>query len=141
MAQVLALDPHSDTVTEYAFAFRNKFIFNDSWPDHVIRRLTGSQVVQPDVDDHITHNLVTYVTAVGHGLYDVFTGHQEETIWDSVQDLTFLRGTIVHLLSCQTGALLGREMVDQGVIAFWGYTTDFAVLHEDPPPSDKATDS
>lgn len=123
MAGILAIDPAWDLVTRYLQAFRNKFIyrdFNNTWPNHNLHLLQGNQAVQPGVDNFLNFNSIEYITASGHGLYDNFTGHSNSTIWSASQPLcSKLSGTIIHLVSCQTGGILGRTMVKRGVRAFW----------------------
>lgn len=51
-----------------------------------------------------------------------------------------VQGAIVHLLSCQAGALLGLAIVHAGARAFWGYTVNFTFWHDDPAPDPLDTD-
>lgn len=142
MPEVLAIDANWDTVTQYGRAFREHFIFNNfgtEWPAYKIHHIVGKDAIQPGVDTFIHSNEINYLTGMGHGLYDIFTGYQNSPIWDADQDLTHLKGLIIHLLSCQTGALLGRSMVKQGILAFWGYTVNFGFYRKSTPPP-KLTD-
>ena len=144
MSDVLAIDANWDVVTRYGRAFREKFIFdnfNAEWPGHQLHELLGPQAILSNVTADLQQNNVKYLSGMGHGLYDAFTGFKNKQIWHSDDDLSQLSGTIVHLLSCQTGAVLGRSMVKQGTLAFWGYTVNFVFYRKDPPPPNPATDS
>jgi hypothetical protein len=140
---VLGIDPAWDIVTRYGHEFRSQFVFinfSTDWPQHTLQRLIGEHAAQPYVDAHLTNHHsnnrpIRYITGMGHGVYNTFAGYENRPIWSASQQLAQLRGTLVHLLSCQTGALLGRSMVQQGVEAFWGYTVNFSFYHTNPPPA------
>lgn len=139
----MSIDADWDLVTRYGRAFRDHFVFTDfdeTWPGHRAHHFRGSRAVQPDVDVFIERNDVGYLTGMGHGSYETFTGYEDKPIWSASQDLTLLRGAIVHLLSCQTGALLGTSMVRQGALAFWGYTVNFTFYHKSSPPQELVQD-
>jgi hypothetical protein len=143
MANILGIDADWEIVTYYGRGFRDKFIFNNFatlWPKHKIDRFNGQDAVSANIDNYMSNNAVHYITGMGHGLYDSFTGYQNQSIWNANQNLGHLQGTIVHLLSCQTGALLGRSLTSQGAHAFWGYTVNFTFYHSDPPPQDLSQD-
>lgn len=140
---VLAIDADWDLVTQYGHAFRDRFVFaefSQKWPEYQLHRLSGLQAVQPAINTFLTEHDVRFVTAAGHGVYDTFRGYQDQLIWSATQDLALLQGAIVHLLSCQTGTLLGRSMVAQEVRAFWGYTINFSFFRKTTPPADLAED-
>jgi hypothetical protein len=69
---------------------------------------------------------VAYVTGVGHGSADTYTGDQYSVIF-RVGDYSpeECARKIVHLLSCQTARALGRDLVAHGCRAFFGYDVDF----------------
>jgi hypothetical protein len=134
MSDILFIDADWDLVTQYGRAFRERFVFGNfdsEWPDYNNHTsLRGLRATQPDVDDFIKSNDVKYISGMGHGSHDTFTGYENKPIWSTNQDLTFLQGALVHLLSCQTGALLGTTMVMQGATVFWGYTVNFVFFHQ-----------
>ncbi len=144
MADVLGVDQNYDLVTQYGFAFRHKFIFqkfSTDFPSHTLYQSNNAKAVRSVIDGIITKNSIRYITAMGHGMYAAFTGQNGAIVWDAAEDLSYLKGTIVHLLSCQTGASLGRKMVADGVSAFWGYTVNFAFRHEGQPPTELSDDT
>jgi hypothetical protein len=106
-----------------------------------VQYLSGAQVIQPNVNLNINTNPPAYITGAGHGLTDSFIGFGGVQIWNSEEDLTLLKETIVHLLSCDSGVALGPAMVRDGVLAFWGYTRRFLFSHEIPSPNDLSQDT
>lgn len=143
MAEILFLDANWDEITKYCCAFRTAIVVTPlgEHNTHAYTHLTGPQMVQPDVDSIVKSHNYSFISGAGHGLYSIFKGHDGREIWRANGDLSHLRGRIVHLLSCQTGASLGRAMITQGAKAFWGYTERFLFLHKKNPPADRETDS
>jgi hypothetical protein len=144
MSDVLIVDAAWDRVTHYGRAFREKFVLRDfkkEWPAYSIHELVGPDAIRSKVNAFVNQNRVRYISGMGHGLYDSFTGFHNQPIWNSNDSLSHLAGTIVHLLSCQTGAVLGRSMIKDGVVAFWGYTVNFAFYRNRTSPTDLTTDS
>lgn len=153
MAHVLGIDADWDLFTRYITAFREKLIFSNfsswlpaflrtpKWPQHSHHHLKGKTATQPHVDNYLAAHKADYITGGGHGVADIFTGFNRSLIWKADQNFTYLQGPIVHLLSCQTGAALGQQMVRNGVRAFWGYTAKFRFYYDDPQPHDLTQDS
>ena len=134
MANILRIDASWDTATLCGSFFRNKFIFDnfqERWPTHKITEFIGESAQQPNLDNHLGGVDVHYITGMGHGLYNTFAGYQNKVIWplktNGNYNIDLLWGRVVHLVSCRSGALLGQWMVKQGVLAFWGYATDFEI--------------
>jgi hypothetical protein len=131
-ATVVAIDSNFEPFTKAAYEYRQKHVypyFKEKGFDvlcfqgPLARRYYAAPAARkPAVD---------YLTGVGHGTYDTYTGdffdpifsrgnyHQEE-----------IRGKIVHFLSCQTARVLGPDFIGQGALAFFGYDENF-IYHED----------
>jgi len=133
VANILFLDANWEVITRYCFAFRMAFVIAplDNEASHVVRHITGPQMVQPEVDVIVREHKFDYISGSGHGHYSIFRGYNDKEIWSAASDLSHLSDKIIHLLSCNTGASLGRSMVAQGCRAFWGYTETFLFLHKD----------
>jgi hypothetical protein len=137
MSVVLRIDSDGDLTLQYGVAFRDKFVFRDfttNFANHVLIETNGANATDTHVTAILSGNSIQYISGLGHGLYDRFTGHQGRVIW-SQSTMDKLNGTVVHLLSCQTGGLLGRAMVNNGVAAFWGYTSNFSFPISNPTPT------
>ncbi len=137
MADVLQIDQDYDIVTRYGQAFRDKLVFANfasDFPTHRLHACKNADATRSKIDAKLTSNSVKFVTGMGHGLYTTFTGQHGAVIWDDSDNFSYMKDMIVHLLSCQTGALLGRKMVSDGVAAFWGYTVNFTFYHRNPVP-------
>jgi len=66
------------------------------------------------------------IIGVGHGSETIFSGHNEAVILEvGKYNSREVEGKVVKLLSCQTGALLGPDLVKNGAEAFLGYVDDY----------------
>lgn len=142
MPDIVLIDANWDVVTQYLYAFRRQLItpylkrFNSS-----VHWLVGDQVVQPKVDDFISAHNVAFLSGAGHGEFERFRGYENCLIWETGINVPHLPGAIVHLLSCEAGARLGREIVANGAAAYWGYTESFRFIKKSPSPADLETDT
>jgi hypothetical protein len=138
MATVMRIDHDSDLTNQYAQAFRVKHVFaqfNGQYPQHVVVEAIDGAAIQTNVESILRQNTINYISGAGHGAYHTFIGSDSNPIWDASQDLSLLAGKVVHLLACETGAVLGRAIVEQGATAFWGYTVSFVFKHDTNPPT------
>ena len=66
------------------------------------------------------------IIGVGHGGIDAFTGQNEAVILEvGKYDPREVEGKVIKLLACQTGVVLGKDLVKNGCAAFMGYTDDY----------------
>lgn len=76
------------------------------------------------------------IIGMGHGDVDTFTGQNENLILRIGEyNPDEIKGKVVKLLSCQTGVLLGPDLVRNGARAYLGYTDDYLWVCD----SDKAS--
>jgi hypothetical protein len=66
------------------------------------------------------------IIGMGHGSKDAFTGQNEAVILEVGRyNAREIRGKVIKLLSCQTGAVLGPDLIRNGALSFAGYTDDY----------------
>lgn len=66
------------------------------------------------------------IIGMGHGDEDTFTGQNEAVILDAGKyDPREVSGKVVRLLSCQTGNLLGPDIIANGAACFIGHKDDY----------------
>lgn len=76
--------------------------------------------------------LTTYIGGVGHGNYDVYTGHWGDVLLKIGQyDSDEVKGKVLHFLSCRTGRDLGPDAVAKGGSAYAGYDENFTFVWDD----------
>jgi hypothetical protein len=131
VALVLRIDHDGDSINEFIQELRDGCVFSRipfDYRPHSVKLAINTSAKRQDVESILRSEKIEFVSGAAHGQYDAFLGHDECPIFYAGQDLSFLKGAIVHLLSCRSGAVLGRMIVAHGARAFWGYTTDFAYV-------------
>jgi len=103
--------------------------------DFIVDDLPGNNAVRAKVLDSLKNHDPIWFFGVGHGNSKIFTGQNLNHIfW--VCDCSELRGRIVYLLSCITGAELGPDMInDKKATSYMGYKDVFVWVQsefEDP---------
>ncbi len=66
------------------------------------------------------------IIGTGHGDASSFTGQNESVILEvGKYNPREVRGKVIKLISCQTGKLLGPDLIKNGAVAFLGYVDDY----------------
>lgn len=131
-AVVLAIDADSDPVTKAPFDYReaNVYPYFEQKGFTIVRR-QGAKARRADVAPQARKPEVVYLTGVGHGFPNSYTGNSQEPIFSKSRLSTKeSQGKIVHFLSCKTAAGLGPSFVAHGCKAYFGYSDNFTY-----PPS------
>jgi hypothetical protein len=123
----LAVDSNYESVTAAACKFRNRHVYPAlNRRGFVIEKLQGALARRYYIAPAAARPQIDYITGVGHGAYDTFTGHHGDPIFQvGAYQRAEVAGKIVHLLSCQTARELGRDFVRHGCLAFFGYDENF----------------
>jgi hypothetical protein len=94
--------------------------------------LTGTNDVRTYFVPEAKNKLTTYISGVGHGNYNLYTGHWGDHILEvGNYDSAEVSGKAIHLLSCRTGRDLGPDTVANGTRAYAGYDENFHFLWDD----------
>jgi hypothetical protein len=126
-AGVVAIDPNYEDLTIAAYTYRQANVYRLLQTAKLsLNQLVGAQADIDPVNSASLKDGVVYITGVGHGTYDSFSGYYNHPVF-SVADLNpaIVAGKIVHLLSCNTATGLGPDMVALGCRAFFGYCVPF----------------
>ena len=126
--QVLAIDSNHEPITKSVFDYREAVIYPYMTSQGlVITKLQGPLARRHYVVEEATKPAVQYLTGVGHGLFDTYTGDYGEILFQVGHYASAeVNHKIIHLISCQAGRELGPDFVKQGCLAFFGYDEDFA---------------
>lgn len=91
--------------------------------------LTGTNDVRTNFVPVAKNGLTTYIGGVGHGNYNLYTGHWGDHILEVGQyDSAEVKGKVLHFLSCRTGRDLGPDTVANGARAYTGYDENFTFV-------------
>lgn len=125
---IFGIDSNSDVVTEAGYDFREQYVYPYfKEKDFKILKAQARNAIRNYVKNILkTENGIKYITGVGHGEYNVYTGQNGEVIFKvDKYDKEEINGKIVHLLSCVTAKELGTDFVKNGCKAFFGYEQSF----------------
>lgn len=127
---VLAIDSSYDDITAVAFNYRQLHVYSYLIEQGFnIERCQGKLARRHYVASAARTIGVKYITGVGHGSEDTFTGDQGTPIF-SVGNYNQEESNdkIIHFLSCQTAIELGCDLVRHGCRAFFGYDDNFTFV-------------
>jgi hypothetical protein len=130
---VIAVDSNFEPFTKAAFEYRQKHVYPylEAKGFNVVR-FQGSLARRYYAAPEARKPSVDYLTGVGHGTYDAFTGDYYDPIFNiGNYSQEEVRGKIIHLLSCQTARALGPDFVRQGCLAFFGYDENFIYYQDE----------
>lgn len=130
---VVGIDSNYESVTRAAYEYREEHVYPyleakgfqiTKFQGSLARRFyVAAEVRKPEVD---------YITGVGHGLYDLYTGDHGDAVFqvNHYQPIE-AKDKIVHFLSCQTARALGPDFVSNGCRAYFGYDENFTFYMDD----------
>lgn len=133
VATVVGVDSDYDAPNRAAFQYRDRHVYPYlKRRGFDVRSLHGPLARRHYVAAALRQPAVDYVTGVGHGLHDLYTGdHGDEVLKVGAYHPDEARGKIIHLLSCQTARELGPDLVRNGCRAFFGYDENFVFYPRD----------
>ena len=126
-AVVLAIDANFDPVTRAPFEYREANVYpHMEQSGFTIVRRQGERARRAEVAPQARKANVVYLTGVGHGFPNSYTGDNLDPIFSKGHfGIDECKGKIVHFLSCETAAGLGPNFVDNGCRAYFGYSDNF----------------
>jgi hypothetical protein len=126
-AVVVAIDSNFEPVTEAPFNFREKNVYpHFDKRGFTIVRCQGHLASRNDVAPQVLKSNVVYLTGVGHGFQDQYTGEGFHPIFSvGHYNAAEAKGKIVHFFSCETAGRLGPDFVANGCRAYFGYSDIF----------------
>ncbi len=95
--------------------------------------LTGTDDDRANFVPAAKNGLTTYISGVGHGNYNLYTGHWSDRILEvGNYDSAEVKNKSIHFLSCQTARDLGPDTIKKGAKAYAGYNENFHFVWDDP---------
>lgn len=94
--------------------------------------LTGTNDTRTYFVPEAKNGLTTYISGVGHGNYNLYTGHWHNHILEiGHYDSAEVKNKSIHFLSCRTAKDLGPDTVAKGAKAYAGYDENFHFVWDD----------
>ena len=129
---VLAIDSNYDAITKLAFNYRQNHLYPYFIDRGFLLEKCQGKLARRHYVVQTLNNLnvnIEYITGVGHGFDDMFTGDQGSPIF-SINNYSYneSQGKIIHFLSCYSAIKLGVDLVKNGCLAFFGYDIPFTYI-------------
>ena len=130
---VLVVDSNYESVTLAAFEYREKHVYPYLKSKGMsLKKLQGPMARRHYVAPEASKPQVGYLTGVGHGLANEYTGDHSDSIFQvGNYHPDEVKGKIAHFLSCQTARELGPDFVRNGCLAYFGYDENFTFIMVD----------
>ena len=130
---VVGIDSTHERVTLAACEYREKFVYPYiARKGYAIEKCQGSLAKRIYVSPKAQQPGVAFLTGVGHGFDQTYTGQYWEPIFQvGNYSAAEVKGKIVHFLSCKTAMELGPDFVRNGCLAYFGYDEDFVFTTAD----------
>jgi len=127
-AVIIGIDANFEPITKAACDYRQKNVYPYlERKGFTVQHLRGAMARRSYVGPAARQANVHYITGLGHGSYDTFTGDFYDPVF-SVGNYSPEEsgGKIVHLLSCETARSLGPDFTQHGCRAYFGYDENFS---------------
>jgi len=125
MKEILITLPEYDDTTFYCSRFSEdivKFARNSGFNVFDIRKERVNRKIIVAMLREKNPRLVLFN---GHGSDETVTGHNDEILIKTPEDIGLLTSRIVHSLSCSSAKKLGKDAVEKGTTSYIGYENDF----------------
>ncbi|MBI5357513.1 hypothetical protein HZB74_01565 [Candidatus Saccharibacteria bacterium] len=126
---ILFTRPDYDLVTNYLFYWTTKLLKEATDRGHGILDLESKKAIPKELNGRLKKMKPELCVINGHGSETTIYGYDNEPLVDA-SNLHFLKGTIMYARSCSTGAQLGQDCVDAGVLAYIGYSEKFWLCYD-----------
>ena len=131
--------PDEDFALQYAKSWLKSGVEEANKRGYTVIDLVDADCTFDKLKDTLENNNVDVAMLAGHGSSTVFTGYQQQVVFQACQGDEIMAGTISHFLSCIVGQELLPSMITKGAVWTIGYqeTFDFMVdtsfpIEEDP---------
>ena len=139
--QALRIDSNWDVHTAACAAFRMKYLIDELFSEIDFISRFGPMAARDEIEDLLIANPMPYITGMGHGAPTIFSGDGGDAIWKvDKYNPNEVKNKIIHLMSCLTAKVLGKDMVLNGCKAFFGYSDVFKFTRKKPPPDSPLDD-
>jgi hypothetical protein len=127
---LLVTRPQYDSATHYLFY----------WASLYIKYAKSKYVEVIDLKGKRANRKPQLVCFNGHGDYNLIAG-DEEILVKANDNESLLTGTIVNVLACSSAKLLAHSCINNGTVAFIGYTEEFIFFYNNQQTSNPLNDS
>lgn len=124
---ILITRPNHDLTTNYLYFWSEAVIDVAKKHNLTILDLNKNKANRRNFDSYIKHKHPHFIFLNGHGSDIVITGYNNEVLIDSSNN-KMIATSIIYARSCDSGKILGKVLINNGVSAFIGYKRKFVFL-------------
>ena len=118
---LLITRPRYELVTHYLY-FWSQIIIDEAKQRNIsVIDLDKEKATKNKVESYLKKQQPTIVIFNGHGNDTCVTGQDEESLIESGKNSHLLKDKIVYMRSCDSGKILGPQVIKEGAKAFIGY--------------------
>lgn len=133
---ILITRPNHDLITTY-LSHWSSFVIKEAERKRIkVLDLRGDKASNKMFSSYITEHEPLLVFLNGHGNADTITGYNNEPLIETNKNENLLIKKIVYARSCDSANNLGKLCIQNGTLAFIGYTKNspLAIHHQRPQP-------
>lgn len=127
-SMMIVTRPNYDPVTRYLSAWSSLLIAEADERNIQVIDLAGLKANRRDLEGRIKKMSPSLIIINGHGSETAVTGQDEEVIVEAGTNSILLKGRITYAVSCDSAAVLGREVGAFSGSAYIGYEKAFAMM-------------
>lgn len=137
---LLVTRPQYDSGTHYLFYWSTLYVKFARSKGHQVVELDRKRANKKELTSVIEKTKPRLICFNGHGNYNLIVGNEEILIKIGDNE-SLLSGSIVTVLACSSGKLLGPACIKTGTLAFIAYKEDFIFFYNNQQTSNPLNDS
>lgn len=137
---LLVTRPQYDHGTHYLFHWSILYINLARAKGHKVLSLDRNRANRKELTGMMKKTNPRLICFNGHGNYDLIAGYNNEVLVRTNDNEALLAKTIVNVLACSSGKLLGPASIKNGTLAFIGYTEEFWFFYNNQETSKPLAD-
>jgi hypothetical protein len=122
---ILITRPRYEKITHYLYYWSEVIVDEAKKRTGVVIDLKKKKASRKLVESYLAKQNPEIVIFNGHGDEVCVTGHDDEVLIEAGKNSSLLRNKVVYMRSCDSGKILGPQIVKEGAKAFIGYTELF----------------
>ncbi|QQG40511.1 MAG: hypothetical protein HYV37_03000 [Candidatus Levyibacteriota bacterium] len=137
---ILITKPQYDPGTHYLFYWSTIYIKHAKDKGHQVLELDRKRANKKELTSVIKKMKPQLICFNGHGNYELIAGNNDESLVVTNENEEILKGTIVNILACSSGKLLGPSCIQKGTLAFIAYKEEFIFYFNNQKTSNPLSD-
>jgi hypothetical protein len=124
---LLITRPNHDPVTTYLYYWSTKVVEEAKLRNIPVLDLAIKKANKKTLESYINKNKPKLIFLNGHGSGEIIAGMDNEPLIEAFDNEVVLSETITYARSCDAARVLGKMAVENGAIAFIGYSRNYII--------------